>query len=198
MPASLRGQMYRIFGNVHRIKDFHENIFFPALRQCNMDIVKICNTFCEYIEVRSFFTFSLFIDFDYESFSFSQTHNHQRDYFYIYIAYAINRKKSEKLCITQSAYFKRIQDEIGDKLGVNSFLVQPIQRLPKYRLLLGQLFSELGKRFGVHDDSIKNELGACCLAEKRIQRLLSILDGSVEISDIVDCEVSWPYFIFYY
>lgn len=59
MPASLRGQMYRIFGNVHRIKDFHENIFFPALRQCNMDIVKICNTFCDYIEVRSFFCYFL-------------------------------------------------------------------------------------------------------------------------------------------
>lgn len=114
----------------------------------------------------------------------------QKDYFYMYISYAINRKKSEKLCITQSAYFKKIQDDIGDKLGVNSFLVQPIQRLPKYRLLLSQLFSELGKRFGVHDDSIKNELGACCLAEKRIQRILNILDGSVEISDIVDCEVS--------
>lgn len=115
----------------------------------------------------------------------------QKDYFYIYISYAINRKRSEKMCIEQSAYFKKIQDEIGDKLGVNSFLVQPIQRLPKYRLLMGQLFSELGKRFGPHDDSIKNELGACCLAEKRIQRLLNILDGSVEISDIVDCDVSW-------
>lgn len=52
MPSVLRGQMYRVFGNVHRIKDFHEKIFFPALQQCNMDIVKICNTFCDFIEVR--------------------------------------------------------------------------------------------------------------------------------------------------
>lgn len=52
MPLVLRGQMYRVFGNVHRIKDFHEKIFFPALQQCNMDIVKICNTFCDFIEVR--------------------------------------------------------------------------------------------------------------------------------------------------
>lgn len=51
MPPILRGQKYRVFGNVHRIKDFHENIFYPALRQCNMDIVKICNTFCDFIEV---------------------------------------------------------------------------------------------------------------------------------------------------
>lgn len=52
MPPVLRGQLYRVFGNVHRIKDFHENIFFPALKQCNMDIVKICNTFCDFIEVK--------------------------------------------------------------------------------------------------------------------------------------------------
>lgn len=104
--------------------------------------------------------------------------------------YAINHQKSEKICIENRNYFKQIQNEIGDKLGVNSFLVQPIQRLPKYKLLLGQLFSELGKRFGVHDDSIKNELGACCLAEKRIQRLLDTLNGSMNINDIEDCEVS--------
>lgn len=114
----------------------------------------------------------------------------QKGYFYIYILYAINHQKSEKVCIDHRPYFKQIQNEIGDKLGVNSFLVQPIQRLPKYKLLLGQLFSELGKRFGVHDDSIKNELGACCLAEKRIQRLLDTLNGSMNINDIVECKVS--------
>lgn len=51
MPLELRGQKYRVFGNIHRIKDFHENIFFPALQECNMDIVKICSIFCEFIEV---------------------------------------------------------------------------------------------------------------------------------------------------
>lgn len=105
--------------------------------------------------------------------------------------YAINRQKSEKICEAHRDYFKEIQNEIGDKLGVNSFLVQPIQRLPKYKLLLGQLFSELGKRLDVHDDSIKNEIAACCLAEKKLQRLLDVLNGSMNINDIVDCnEVS--------
>lgn len=32
--------------------------------------------------------------------------------------------------------------------------------------------------------------GACCLAEKRIQRLLDTLNGSMNINDIVECEVS--------
>lgn len=51
MPADLRGQKYRVFGNMHRIRDFHELEFFPALMQCNTNIVKICNTFCDFIEV---------------------------------------------------------------------------------------------------------------------------------------------------
>lgn len=57
MPPSLRGQQYRVFGNVHRIKDFHQNIFYPALKQCNLDIVKICKTFCDFIKVGQFIWF---------------------------------------------------------------------------------------------------------------------------------------------
>lgn len=109
----------------------------------------------------------------------------QKDYFYIYILYAINRQRSEKLCDTHRSYFKEIQNEIGDKLGVNSFLVQPIQRLPKYKLLLGQLISELGKR--LEDDGVKQQIAACCLAEKRLQRLLDTVNGSMNINDIVEC-----------
>lgn len=109
----------------------------------------------------------------------------QKDYFYIYILYAINRQRSEKLCDTHRTYFKEIQNEINDKLGVNSFLVQPIQRLPKYKLLLGQLISELGKR--LEDDGVKQQIAACCLAEKRLQRLLDTVNGSMNINDIVDC-----------
>lgn len=109
----------------------------------------------------------------------------QKDYFYIYISYAINRQQSEKLCETHRSYFKEIQNEIGDKLGVNSFLVQPIQRLPKYKLLLGQLISELGKR--LEDDGVKRQIAACCLAEKRLQRLLDTVNDSMNLNDIVDC-----------
>lgn len=111
----------------------------------------------------------------------------QKGCFYIYILYAINRHTSEKFCEAHRTYFKELQNEIDDKLGVNSFLVQPIQRLPKYKLLLGQLFSELGKRIDLHDDRNKNEIAACCLAEKQLQRLLDTVNGSMNINDILDC-----------
>jgi hypothetical protein len=31
------------------------------------------------------------------------------------------------------------QNIVGDKLGINSFLLQPIQRLPRYQLLLNEI-----------------------------------------------------------
>lgn len=194
MPNDLRGQQYRVFGNIHRIRDFHEAEFFPALKRCEMSIVKICRTFCEFVEV-SFclfirrFVFALFYLFFYILLTKPKTtcilSILQKDYFYIYILYAINRQRSEKFCELHRTYFKDIQNEIGDKLGINSFLVQPIQRLPKYKILLGQLISELGKR--LEDDGVKEKIAACCLAEKRVQRLLDTVNGSMNINDIVEC-----------
>lgn len=181
MPIDLRGQQFRVFGNIHRIRDFHETEFFPALRRCEMSIVKICRTFCEFIEVSG----SADDEQPRQSPAYHFLFPPQKDYFYIYILYAINRQRSEKFCELHRAYFKDIQNEIGDKLGINSFLVQPIQRLPKYKILLGQLISELGKR--LEDDGVKEKIAACCLAEKRVQRLLDTVNGSMNINDIVDC-----------
>lgn len=109
----------------------------------------------------------------------------QKDFFYIYVLYTINRQRSNKLYEENRKYFVDIQNEIGDSLGVNSFLTEPVQRLPKYKLLLGQLFKELRKMFGV--DKMKSELAACCLAEKRLQRLLDTVNEAMRINDISEC-----------
>lgn len=47
-----------------------------------------------------------------------------------------------------------------DKLGVNSFLMEPIQRLPKYRLLIDQLAKVLSPFLEVE----KSRLAACSRA----------------------------------
>lgn len=52
LPNTLRGQKFRLFGNVNRIRDFHEMVFYPALQKCDMDIVAISHTFNEFIQVR--------------------------------------------------------------------------------------------------------------------------------------------------
>lgn len=109
----------------------------------------------------------------------------QKDYFYGYILYAINRHRSESIFEENRAYLKDYQNKVDDKLGVNSFLVQPIQRLPKYKLLLMQLITELAKT--LEEEGIKVQIAACCTAEKTLQRLLDTVNESMNINDILEC-----------
>lgn len=91
-----------------------------------------------------------------------------------YIIYVLNRKKSEKLCKENKYFFKQIQT---DRLGINSFLLQPIQRIPRYQLILGEIVKDLMKDL----DRNKTAIGACCIAEKGVQRLLNNVNEYCEI-----------------
>lgn len=106
--------------------------------------------------------------------------------------YAINGKRSEYLCQLNKQFFQDRQNEMDDRLGINSFLVQPIQRLPKYRLLLSELIKEFGKQ--LHENGVKIIIAACCRAEKHIQRLLDRVNSSMSINEIVDCNEVKGYF----
>ena len=90
----------------------------------------------------------------------------QNNYFYGYVLFTMNKQRSLELCETYKNYFKvslctyeyicwnyfmkfkivffylqLLQTEIDDKLGINSFLVQPIQRMARYPLLLQQFIN---------------------------------------------------------
>lgn len=71
LPKTLRGQKYRIFGNIKSIYKLHAHEFLPALNACCDDPERIAEVFTSYVT---------------------------RDFFYGYIIYAINRKRSELLC----------------------------------------------------------------------------------------------------
>ncbi|CAO1348421.1 unnamed protein product [Diamesa hyperborea] len=156
LPITLCGQKFRIFGNIKSLYDFHRTEFLPQLRECQEDVEQIGELFTSY---------------------------YQRDYFYGYVLYAINRKKSEALCNQHIQFFKKLQDESGDRLGINSFLLQPIQRLPRYQMLLSEIIKELSHSL----ESVKREIAACCVAEKNIQRLLDTVNESMSINDIRNC-----------
>lgn len=80
LPLSLRGQKYRIFGNIQNFYDFHKNIFLPQIIKCSQDVEQLGELFTSYI---------------------------QRDSFYGYVLYALNRRKSEILC-DEHVYFFRV------------------------------------------------------------------------------------------
>lgn len=157
-PVTLLGQKYHLFGNIERIRDFHANTFYPALQDCDpSDVRAICETFCR----------------------FCTEHR-----FYMYVLYAINSKHGDWLASQHRDFFAQRQLEYGDRLGLNSFLLQPIQRLPRYQLLLRELIKELAKYLDVA--GIKEQIASCCRAEKHLQRLLDQVNSSMTINDVVD------------
>lgn len=81
---------------------------------------------------------------------------------------------------------QEIKNECGDRLGINSFLMLPIQHLPRYGILLAEMTKELLKSI----DVMKNEVAAFCVAEKNVQRMLTIVNESMSISDIKNSLVS--------
>lgn len=46
--------MKAVFGNIAEIKEFHEDIFYPELRQCNKDLIRILECFSSHIAVRQY------------------------------------------------------------------------------------------------------------------------------------------------
>lgn len=161
LPPGLRGQKYHIFGNIENIYDLHKNQFLPKLRENSASIQGVAETFIEFIE---------------------------HDKFYCYILFALNRPNSEKICKKNLDYFQERQNQVGDKLGLNSFLLQPIQRLMRYKLLLAEINKEALKLIAdVLMDSVKDEIGVLCKAEKRLERFIEIINEAMSINDISEC-----------
>lgn len=142
LPNDLKGQKRNLFSNIEAIYEFHVTKFFPKLLECDFDPMRIANTFTSLID------------------------GYQFD---IYVIYVLNWKKSEILLKANEHYFKQLQK---DRLGISSFLIQPIQRLPRYQLLLAEVIKNLMKDL----DNQKPAIQACCIAEKHIQRLLNTVN----------------------
>lgn len=157
VPPGLKGKKYVLCGNVEQLAEFHENEFLPMLQRNQNDVGRLFEEFYRLIEV---------------------------DCFYGYVLYAINKSRSENLCIQEKAFFRELQNKAGDKLGIDSFLVQPIQRLPRYPLLLNEMITSFFKSDPV---KYKTVIGLCCRVEKSVRNLLETVNEAMQINDIEDC-----------
>uniref|UniRef100_A0A4Y0BWD5 DH domain-containing protein n=1 Tax=Anopheles funestus TaxID=62324 RepID=A0A4Y0BWD5_ANOFN len=155
----LSGKKYHLFGNLQYIYRFHRNVFLPKLLTAGNDVEHIADTFVHFLDNESF---------------------------YGYILYSMYHPKSQRLCEQHIEFFREHQQLHGDKLGVKSLILQPIQRLPRYQLLLTNLFKQLVKKPGAI--SRNTQLHKVCVAEKRLQTLIGIMNESVTINDILQCE----------
>uniref|UniRef100_A0A336MQB8 CSON015274 protein n=1 Tax=Culicoides sonorensis TaxID=179676 RepID=A0A336MQB8_CULSO len=154
-PALL-GKKYHIFGNIERVFAFHKEELLPALIECNNDVHLIANKFNEFIT---------------------------NDHFYCYVLFGLNKPRAERLTLEYKEFFDEITKSSEDKLGVNSFLLQPIQILPRYKLLFGELIKALANDIN-RIKNVEDLLKACCKAEKQIQRLLDNVNEALSLNDI--------------
>ncbi|KAI3384679.1 hypothetical protein SNEBB_000781 [Seison nebaliae] len=130
--------MYLLFSNVKQIYLFHSTVFLPVLRLASFIPGLIAHTFIFYKE----------------------------ELYELYLHYLLNHKLADSFWRTyceSNSYFPHTRKRIGKLFSLSHVLVQPIQRIGKYQLLLKSIV-----------ENTKNE------NEKAI-----LLDASLTIHEIV-------------
>lgn len=51
ITETIKGTIWKIFGNIQQIRDFHDNTFYLKLSDCNNDVTKIANIFIKFTQV---------------------------------------------------------------------------------------------------------------------------------------------------
>ncbi|XP_064075375.1 guanine nucleotide exchange factor DBS-like isoform X6 [Vanessa tameamea] len=121
LPAALVGQTEVLFGNLHELFTFHQEIFLKDLERSisATELVALC-----FVEKRETF-------------------------FRLYSYYCQNIPRSERLretLVDTHLFLQACQQRLGHKLPLAAYLLKPVQRITKYQLLLKDLlrYSECG------------------------------------------------------
>ncbi|XP_041975646.1 guanine nucleotide exchange factor DBS-like isoform X3 [Aricia agestis] len=121
LPAALVGQADVLFGNLHELFTFHQEIFLKDLERSisATELVALC-----FVEKRETF-------------------------FRLYSYYCQNIPRSERLretLVDTHLFLQACQTRLGHKLPLAAYLLKPVQRITKYQLLLKDLlrYSECG------------------------------------------------------
>ncbi|XP_020827439.1 LOW QUALITY PROTEIN: proto-oncogene DBL [Phascolarctos cinereus] len=122
IPPALIDRKDVLFGNMPEIYEFHNKIFLHSLESCFGAPERVGLCFLEW-----------------------------RNDFQIYEKYCQNKPRSELLWrqCSESAFFLECQTKLEHKLGLDSYLLKPVQRLTKYHLLLKELLKYSANSEGV-------------------------------------------------
>ncbi|XP_055986158.1 proto-oncogene DBL isoform X2 [Sorex fumeus] len=131
MPPLLRNKKDILFGNMAEIYEFHNNIFMSSLENCMNAPERVGPCFLE-----------------------------RKDDFKIYAVYCQNKPRSEAVWkkFSECAFFQECQRKLKHRLGLDSYLLKPVQRITKYQLLLKELLKYSKDCVGV--DQLKEALDA--------------------------------------
>ncbi|XP_050362129.1 uncharacterized protein LOC126781279 isoform X1 [Nymphalis io] len=182
IPPTLKGMKADIFANIERICRFHGEEFLPALRDCENDLRKLGQCFRRF-EPR----------------------------FNMYVMYSRNNKRATRLVFENKQFFQERQLELGDRLDLSSYLLEPVQRIPRYKLFLDDLVKtymnyenercesdsrisklsvdsdETGGSNGESSDADETPLESLKLAKTMIECVLTAVDGIMALENITDC-----------
>ncbi|EAL41713.3 AGAP007723-PA [Anopheles gambiae str. PEST] len=121
VPPGLQGKSDILFGNLHELYTFHNDIFLKDLENCisTTELVALC-----FVQRRDTF-------------------------FRLYSYYCQNIPRSERLretLVDTHLFLQECQKKLGHKLPLAAYLLKPVQRITKYQLLLKDLlkFSDTG------------------------------------------------------
>ncbi|CAH2050076.1 unnamed protein product, partial [Iphiclides podalirius] len=121
IPSALVGQADVLFGNLHELFTFHQDVFLKDLERSisATELVALC-----FVEKRETF-------------------------FRLYSYYCQNIPRSERLretLVDTHLFLQACQQRLGHKLPLAAYLLKPVQRITKYQLLLKDLlrYSECG------------------------------------------------------
>ncbi|XP_073846458.1 uncharacterized protein isoform X1 [Musca autumnalis] len=155
LPETLKGEdkKHQLLGNIKEILDLHEKQILPLMLGNQRDLKTMFDEMTSYID---------------------------KNHFYCYVTFTMHKQTSMQLRKDHREWFQNYQNEINDRLGIDSFLVQPIQRLTRYPLLLSQFISEFYKS-GIN---CKPVLVSVCKLETRMRRLLEVVNQSEEVLNI--------------
>ncbi|XP_059208031.1 proto-oncogene DBL [Centropristis striata] len=112
LPPALCSEKDVLFGNMPEIYQFHSRIFLQDLQSCLESPERVGAKFLQ-----------------------------RKDRFQVYERYCQNKPRSELLWrqVSDSPFFQECQRKLEHKLGLDSYLLKPVQRLAKYQLLLKEL-----------------------------------------------------------
>uniref|UniRef100_A0A1I8NY77 DH domain-containing protein n=1 Tax=Stomoxys calcitrans TaxID=35570 RepID=A0A1I8NY77_STOCA len=148
IPGDLRGcKAQLVFANIEDIYYWHKESFYGALKKHRQSPKDLAKVFLK---------------------SESQ--------FHIYAKYSGNKAKSHYIVTEYANYFDAVRKHFNQKLDLNNILCTPIQRLPRYKLILeniGELLKEL-----------EGDWQPICEAKAMIERVLATVNDFTAIQSI--------------
>ncbi|XP_057302038.1 guanine nucleotide exchange factor DBS-like [Hydractinia symbiolongicarpus] len=125
IPHHIRSQKHVIFGNIKEIYQFHTGNFMDELETCR-DAPYLAG--------------QVFMD--------------KKEQFQLYATYCKNKPKSEAVRkeLHETSFLHEYQKQIGHQLNLDSYLLKPVQRITKYKLLLTEMLKYVSKRNPAHAD----------------------------------------------